>query len=223
MKKLFLYVQTADGSGWKSHEYTEISELQTKLTEHRIKIHPTATIGNNVYLGDGCEIGSGATIGNSVMIGDMASISSCATLERGANIGNYANIHFQAKIGLKATIEYNATIGQGTTIGSLAFIGAYTQIGADTWIAFGSKVTVPFVGCKAKVAIDLKKSICIQGSMHKLSWWGTDEICIGCVTKTLIVWEAEGRTMARNNGYTDEQITEYFQYLDICKTLLKNG
>jgi len=222
MKKLFLYVQTADGSGWKSHEYTEISELQTKLTEHRIKIHPTATIGDNVYLGDGCNIGSGTTIENDVIIGDMTSISVCVTIHQSANIGDSCHIGFQSAIGAGTRILNNSRIGQSTRIGENVFIDTSVKIGTDCFVASDTVISVPFVGNKAQISDNVRKSLAVQGSMHRLSWWGTNDVSIGCETMPIEQWEAKGRTMARNNGYTDEQITEYLQYLDICK-ILKNG
>ena len=89
------------GQGWIAHEYKQLSELSEMLTERKITIGYSATIGHYAEIGDSATIGDYATIGHSATIGDSATIGHSATIGDYATIGNSATIGNYAEIGDK--------------------------------------------------------------------------------------------------------------------------
>ena len=110
-----IYLKELDGS-WKLYEGELKLELKLELEKRGIQIHPTATIGEGVYIGARVYIGEGASIGERATIGEGASIREGASIGEGASIRECA------------TICERATIGEGVYIGERATILEEVQL-----------------------------------------------------------------------------------------------
>ena len=117
-----------------------------------------------------------------------------ALKERSIQIG------YSAKIGDYAEIGYSAEIGNFAEIWDYAEIGDFAEIGDKEIIL---------------------KTLFITGTKHTVTWYGKDYINIGCYKKTIKQWLKIGLSLAKNEGYSDEQIEEYRQYVLICEQLQK--
>lgn len=93
------------------------------------KIHPSATIGENVTVGSFCIIEENVIIGDNVSIGDFAII------RKNARIGN--NCRFTAY----CEIRNNVVVGQNTRMGSRCTISANAKIGSNVVIKYAFVLT----------------------------------------------------------------------------------
>ena len=135
-----------------------------------------------------------------ITIGDRASIGNRASIGDGASIGNGASIGYRASIGYGASIGDGASIGYGASIGDEASIGNEASIGDEASIV---------------------KSIYITGSQHTVNWYGTGEIHIGCYKKSISTWKRVYKEVGKDNGYTKDEIKEYYGYIKICEDAQK--
>jgi NDP-sugar pyrophosphorylase family protein len=133
-----------------------------------------------------------------IKIGDYAEIGYNAKIGDNAEIGDYAEIGYNAEIGYYAKIGYNAKIGDNAKIGYYAKIGYNAKIGDREIIL---------------------NTLFITGSKHTVTWWGKDIINIGCYKKEIAWWLEHGIDVAKREGYSDAQIAEYRQYVEMCDNL----
>ncbi len=192
MKTLYLWVS---GEGWKSFEYTHISELKEEFAKRNIIVSDYANIGYSANIGDSAKIGDSANIGYYAKIGDYA------------NIGHYANIGYYAKIGDSANIGDSAKIGDYANIGYYAKIGDYANIGHYANI-----------GDYANPII-----ININGSKHFVRYWGEDRIDIGCEKHPIKDWIEIYEKLGKKENYTESEIKEYKGYIDFIANIHNNA
>ena len=118
--------------------------------------------------------------------------------KRFISIGDRASIGYRASIGNEASIGDRASIGNRASIGDRASIGYRASIGDGASII---------------------KSIVIKGSNHLVTFYYTNIIHIGCKKKTIEEWEKEYANIGKSENYSDEQIAEYYNYIQMCKQL----
>jgi UDP-3-O-[3-hydroxymyristoyl] glucosamine N-acyltransferase len=117
------------------------------------RIHPTAVLGADVRVGQGCSIGPHAVLGDGVVVGDDCEILANVTIYSGTTLGDRVLVQAGAVLGAtgfgyarnSATGEYIAFPQQGTlTIEDDVEIGANSTIdrGAlgETRIGAGTKI-----------------------------------------------------------------------------------
>lgn len=123
-------------------------DIYIKFTKDGYKfanvIHPTATVMDNVQLGEGAQIMAGAIVQTGCQIGDNAIINTGAVVDHDCIVGAHVHIAPGAvisggvEIGAMTHIGTGATIIQGIKIGNGAIIGAGTVVIKD--IPHGKKV-----------------------------------------------------------------------------------
>jgi UDP-3-O-[3-hydroxymyristoyl] glucosamine N-acyltransferase len=91
-------------------------------------IHPTATVGQNVTLGEGVSVGAHAVIEDGVTLGDRAIVYPLAYVGHDASIGDGAIIYPHAFIGERTLIGNRSIIHAGAVIGCDGF--GYLQTAA---------------------------------------------------------------------------------------------
>jgi UDP-3-O-[3-hydroxymyristoyl] glucosamine N-acyltransferase len=79
------------------------------------RIHPTATVGKNVYIGEYVVVGAGAAIGNGT------SLAHHVVIEKGARIGENCFLHPFVMIGADCILGSKVEIHSHSTIGSDGF------------------------------------------------------------------------------------------------------
>lgn len=102
-----------------------------------VAVHPTATIGSGVSLGEGCIIMPGAIINAGATIGKGALINTGAIVEHENTIGDYTHIASgvttagNVKVGELTMLGTGTKVIQGITIGRNVMIGAGSVVIRD--------------------------------------------------------------------------------------------
>ena len=63
------------------------------------------------------------------------------------------------------------------------------------------------------------KSLFITGTKHPVNFYGTGIIHIGCYKNTIEWWEKNYKQIGEKEQYSEAQIEEYFNYIQMCKML----
>lgn len=200
MKIINLWEQTQ----WVPFEYENISDISLELEKRKIEIKENVVLQSNVFLSynsfisKDVVIGSGVTIGNNVFIGESVTID------------NYT------------TIEDNTIIRGNTRIGQRSIIGANVNIGCNVIIESGVTINGGLVLSKDANIISnsiIKNSLRITGSRDEVSWYGTNDLHIGCVSLPIDQWLETFQSVGEEYKYSQEEIDEYLSYMKICKQL----
>ncbi len=112
--------------------------LQNHLLEQGLKplnmMHPTAEMASNTFMGKGIQILRSATISEEVHIGDQTIINTNATVDHetwlgegvhvmpGATLAGCCKIHHCSSIGSNATILPHIQVGVGAVVGAGAVV-----------------------------------------------------------------------------------------------------
>lgn len=97
-------------------------------------VHPTAIIGSNSRIGEGCVIGAYANLSNDTSIGDHVTFSIKAGLGHDSRVGNYSHI------GGLCNISGFVTVGEMVTIHPCSNILPHKSIGDNAVVGAGSVV-----------------------------------------------------------------------------------
>lgn len=102
--------------------------------EYGWAIHPSATLGDDVTLGNGSVIMAGAIINSSSSIGNHVIVNTGSSIDHDCNIGDYAHISPKATLCGTVSIGEGAHIGAGATIIPNLTVGKWVTVGAGTVI-----------------------------------------------------------------------------------------
>ncbi len=69
----------------------------------------------------------------------------------------------------------------------------------------------------------LVKTLFINGSRNSVSWYGCNQIQIGCHKKEISWWLENYNEVGKREGYTPDQIKEYKTYIDMCKQMQESA
>jgi sugar O-acyltransferase (sialic acid O-acetyltransferase NeuD family) len=108
------------------------------LLEHGVRltsvIHPAATIGRDVQIGDGsvvmagCVINTGARLGRNVIVNTGASVDHDCEVEDGVHIGPGSHLCGHVSVGA------GTLVGAGTTLVPSVRVGAAVTVGAGSTV-----------------------------------------------------------------------------------------
>jgi len=107
--------------------------------EHNITfaqlVHPDASIGSHVHLGEGVVISPKVAVGPNCFLDDFCVIIRSASLGHEVHVGKYA------RIGPSAALAGNSKVGQKSIVGMSASILDSVFVGAESIIGAGAVVT----------------------------------------------------------------------------------
>jgi hypothetical protein len=101
-------------------------------------------------------------------------------------------------------------------IGDCCELGDYCKLGNCCELGNGCKLGNC---CELGNGCKVPKSLFISASQHSVSYWGQDAIQIGCRKYTISEWQKHFREIGKAEGYYDEQIDEYGNYIDLIAKL----
>jgi UDP-3-O-[3-hydroxymyristoyl] glucosamine N-acyltransferase len=101
--------------------FVRLTQMFGPKIENREYIHPSASIGNDVVLGDHVDIRAGVVVGDHVRIGNRVVIQPNTVIGDKVMIGNDVLIHPNVTILERCVIGSRVTIHSGTVIGSDGF------------------------------------------------------------------------------------------------------
>jgi sugar O-acyltransferase (sialic acid O-acetyltransferase NeuD family) len=98
-------------------------------------IHPSATFGACVEVGEGVVVCAGVTISTNVRLGRHVHVNPNATIGHDAVLGDFVSVN------PAAVISGEVSIGEGTLVGAAATILQELSVGVSTVVGAGSVVT----------------------------------------------------------------------------------
>jgi UDP-3-O-[3-hydroxymyristoyl] glucosamine N-acyltransferase len=101
--------------------FVELMALFYPSPEPKKTIHPSASIGNNVQIGEGVSIGPQVVIEDNCIIGNNVIIHPQVVVRESCQIGAYSEIHSQVCLYPNTIIQERVTIHSGSIIGSDGF------------------------------------------------------------------------------------------------------
>jgi len=188
---MILYIHKKRGRV-KRLVYLNLSEIQDELEQANIYL------GDKVQLGDKVHIGIESQIFRNVVLQDTASIGRRVVLHAGVRVGSGAYIKDES------VIREGSTIKQGATVFDNCVLGKGVTIGKDVRIPKFSVISD---------YVDLSTSFFRQGSRDLVVYLGAEQLIIGCIQQSVSWWLSNYNTVGMSNGYTEEQIAEYYGYM----------
>ena len=102
-----------------------------------VVVHPAATLGRDVDIGEGtvvmagCVINTGASIGRNVIVNTGATIDHDCQIADGVHIGPGSHLCGHVVVGLATLIGAGATIVPSVRVGAFALVGAGSAVLVD--------------------------------------------------------------------------------------------
>lgn len=124
----------AIGDNWVRYETTLLIKKIAPDFKFVTAIHPSATIGRNVKLGEGSVIMAGVVINSDTTIGAGSIVNTLSSIDHDSIIGNFASIAPNTSTGGRVIIEDYTAIGIGTNIIHNIHIGEHTVVGAGSTV-----------------------------------------------------------------------------------------
>lgn len=114
-------------------------------------IHPSATIGRQVKIGEGTVVMAGAVINCCSRIGDGCIVNTAATVGHDGTIADY--VHISSGAHIAGTV----TIGKGTWIGIGVIVKNNVQITEGTFVGAGAVVIRNIVEAATYVGVPVRR------------------------------------------------------------------
>ncbi len=113
-------------------------------------IHPSAVIGENVFIGPGTAVMAGAVINPCTTIGTGCIINTCASVDHDCQIGDFAHISVGAHIAGTVEVGESTWVAAGATVINNLHITNDCMIGAGAVVVKDISEPGTYVGVPAK-------------------------------------------------------------------------
>ncbi len=120
-------------------------------------IHPHATIGKDVALGEGTVVMAGAVINPGARVGKGGIINTCSSVDHDCIIGEYVHISVGAHIAGTVRIGDRTWIGAGATISNNVAITSDCMIGAGAVVVGDLLESDTYIGVPARKMVTSKE------------------------------------------------------------------
>lgn len=97
-------------------------------------VHPTATIGKDVEIGDGTVVLAGAVINSASRVGRCCIVNTRASLDHDGMMGDYSSLAPGCVTGGNCKLGDYAAIGIGSTVTHGVTVGEHTVVGAGSTV-----------------------------------------------------------------------------------------
>lgn len=115
-----------------------------------IAIHPAATLGSDVSLGEGCVIAAGARLTTNVRLGRHVHLNTNSTVAHDCRLGDYVTVAPGANVAGRAIIGEGVFIGAGAVVRDRVVIGAGSTVGAGAVAVKDVSESVTVIGVPAR-------------------------------------------------------------------------
>lgn len=113
-------------------------------------IHPMASIGHNVTIGNGTVVMAGAVINSDSTIGKACIINTCASVDHDCNVDDYVHVSVGAHVCGTVDVGENTWIGAGATISNNLKVCGECVIGAGAVIVKDIEEVGTYIGLPAR-------------------------------------------------------------------------
>jgi sugar O-acyltransferase (sialic acid O-acetyltransferase NeuD family) len=114
-------------------------------------VHPDASVGPRVELGDGAIVAAGAVLTTDIVVGRHALVNFGCTIGHDASIGEYATVAPGAHISGAVHVEEGADVGTGASVIQGITVGAWSVVGAGAAVVRDVEPHTTVVGVPASV------------------------------------------------------------------------
>ena len=126
-------------------------KLEAEGASIPILIHPVATIGTEVELGDGTIVMAGAVINSSTTIGKGCIVNTGSTLDHDNVIEDYVHISPGANLAGNVKVAKGSWIGIGSAVCNNVHITSRCNVGAGAVVVKDITETGTYVGVPARI------------------------------------------------------------------------
>lgn len=113
-------------------------------------IHPNATVGSNVTIGEGTVVMAGAVLNPCCCIGKGCIINTCASVDHDCVVKDYVHIAVGAHIAGTVSIGERTWIGIGACVSNNLSVTGDCIVGAGAVVVSDLRVSGTYVGVPAK-------------------------------------------------------------------------
>jgi carbonic anhydrase/acetyltransferase-like protein (isoleucine patch superfamily) len=136
----------------------------------------------------------------SIVFGD-ARVSGDAQVFGNARVSGNARVYGEARVFGDAQVSGDAQVFVNARVSGNA------RVFGDAWVSGNAWVQSPLQ---------------IQGSRHFVTLCSLEQIAIGCHVHDFEYWEKHFKAIGRAEGYTTEEVKEYYLYITACIAFAKS-
>jgi acetyltransferase EpsM len=148
---LFRYLTAVGDNRVRQHLVRAVSALDVSNLKAWTLRHPSASIGQDVSIGEGTCLAPGSIVTTQVRLGDHCILNVNAAVSHDCEVGDFVNINPGAVVCGNVKIGTGCYIGAGATIIDKVSIGAWTVIGAGATVIDDLPAGVTAVGVPARI------------------------------------------------------------------------
>lgn len=114
-----------------------VDRLAGAPVTYPVLVHPDATVGPGVELGEGTLIAAGARLSCQISVGRHVHVDQNATVGHDCDLGDFVRLNPQA------CVSGAVTLGPGTVVGASATVLQGLKVGGDAVVGAGAVVVSP--------------------------------------------------------------------------------
>ena len=113
-------------------------------------VHPNATIGRCVEIGEGTVVMAGAVVNSDTVIGKGVIVNTCASVDHDCRIANYVHVSVGAHVAGTVDIHERTWLGIGSCVTNNVSICSDCMVGAGAVVVRDIDVSGTYVGIPAR-------------------------------------------------------------------------
>ncbi len=136
----------------------QVREKITYLLKQKSKsivtlIHPNATVGEDVQIGEGSVLMAGAVVNPCTTIGEGCIVNTCSSVDHDNILGNFVHVAVGAHLAGTVKVGNRTWIGAGATVKNNVTITDDCMIGAGAVVVKDLEVSGTYVGVPAALKV----------------------------------------------------------------------
>jgi sugar O-acyltransferase (sialic acid O-acetyltransferase NeuD family) len=139
------------GVGYPEVKARIVGRLANRALSWPPVVHPDATLGPRVEVGQGSLIQAGAVLSTDIRVGDFVTVNLGATVSHDCRLGDYVTLSPGASVGGTVTLDEGAFVGLRASVVQGVRIGAWSVVGAGAVVLSDVLPNTVVAGVPARV------------------------------------------------------------------------